>query len=198
MTVVLVIMKMAGCPACERLSSKLHTIENGMRKINGMEDMTISVFEVATPGFDIRTVPYALRTIDLFPMLFLVPAHIWDTVMRSPNSNIPLEGNSFMFNGNWVGSKPTFTPGPPKYSHNDAESYIQWARDTMKERKFSRIHEDKNYEAIPHRISPGSSSSPASSSSSITSVPPPHRSSSSSSSSSHPKACRIIRYTTKK
>jgi hypothetical protein len=181
MTVVLVIMKMTGCPACVRLSSKLHTIENGMRNIKGLEDMSTVTFEVGAPGFDIRSVPYALRTVNSFPMMFLVPGQIWTTAMATPNSNIPLEGSSFMFNGEWVGSRPTFSPGPPKYSHNDAEAYVQWARDTMKERKFLRILDDKKYEAIPHRISEPVSSS--------------------SSSSSAPKVsstCRIIRYTTKK
>ena len=185
MTVVLVVMKMHRCGACENLSSKLHTIENGMRSIKGLEDMSVVTFEVGAPGFDIRTVPYAFRTINFFPMVFLVPDQIWSTAVRSPNSNIPLEGVSSIFNGEWVASKPSFTPGPPKYSHNDAEAYVQWARDTMKERKFLRILDDKKYEAIPHRIPD----------------PVARTSSSSSSSSSSARVsspCRIIRYTTKK
>lgn len=165
---VLVVVKIDGCPACIELSSKLDEITRELRSIPQLSSMRSEVI-IITPAD--KSIPYAIRGVTRVPMMFLVPGSIWDAAKAHPSSNIPLTGSS-IYNGEWVHHKPVFL-AVQKYRRNPGEavsvSYLSWAKDTVKDRVFSRVQGEGDYPAVEHRDSSASSSSSSSSSTRTTS-----------------------------
>lgn len=155
---VLLLVKIEGCPACIELTSKFDEIVREMRTIPQLSSMRTEII-VLTPAD--KTIPYAIRGVTRVPMLFLIPGSIWDVAKARPDNNFSL-ADSTIYNGEWVHHKPVFL-AEQKYRRNAgdpiATSYLLWARDTVKERKFFRVQDEGTYPSIEHRLPSGASSS---------------------------------------